>query len=60
MRNEWTCGYAAEGGRVDVLQWLRSQDPPCPWDKRIRTGALCSCAACWASPSDWRAELVIL
>jgi len=19
---------------LDVLQWLRSQEPPCPWDKR--------------------------
>jgi hypothetical protein len=20
-------------GHLQVLQWLRSQDPPCPWDK---------------------------
>jgi hypothetical protein len=20
---------------LDVLQWLRSQDPPCPWDARV-------------------------
>jgi hypothetical protein len=24
--------YAAGAGRLDVLEWLRSQDPPCPWD----------------------------
>ena len=22
---------AAEEGHLDVLKWLRSQDPPCPW-----------------------------
>ncbi|KAJ1435084.1 hypothetical protein B484DRAFT_325782 [Ochromonadaceae sp. CCMP2298] len=27
-----TCAAAARGGHVDVLQWLRSHDPPCPWD----------------------------
>jgi len=26
-----TCKAAAEGGQLDVLEWLRSQDPPCPW-----------------------------
>ena len=25
---------AAEGGHLEVLKWLRSQDPPCPWDGR--------------------------
>ena len=24
---------AAAGGSVDVLEWLRAQDPPCPWEK---------------------------
>ena len=39
---DWrTCGYAAGGGRLDVLQWARSQDPPwCPWDEWT-----CRCAA---------------
>ncbi len=23
----------AGGGHLDVLQWARSQDPPCPWDE---------------------------
>jgi len=22
-------------GYLDVLQWLRAQDPPCPWDFRV-------------------------
>ena len=22
----------ANGGHIEVLQWARSQDPPCPWD----------------------------
>ena len=26
-------GWAAEGGHLDVLKWVRSQDPPCPWDE---------------------------
>lgn len=25
------CDEAAESGRLEVLRWLRSQDPPCPW-----------------------------
>ena len=25
------CYGAARGGHLDVLKWLRSQDPPCPW-----------------------------
>ena len=24
---------AAEGGHLNVLKWVRSQDPPCPWDR---------------------------
>ena len=27
------CTYAADGGHLDVLKWLRSQDPPCPWSE---------------------------
>ena len=27
------------GGHLNVLQWLRSQDPPCPWDKYACSGA---------------------
>tara|TARA_R110002153_G_scaffold273471_1_gene444450 strand:- start:25269 stop:25790 length:522 start_codon:yes stop_codon:yes gene_type:complete len=27
-----TCMCAAGAGRLDVLVWLRSQDPPCSWD----------------------------
>ena len=28
-----TCHNAAENGHLDVLKWVRSQDPPCPWDE---------------------------
>ena len=28
----WTCAYAAHGGHIDILQWLRAQTPPCPWE----------------------------
>ena len=28
--HETICMNAAEGGHLHVLQWLRSQDPPCP------------------------------
>ena len=27
-----TCSEAAQWGHLDVLQWLRAQDPPCPWN----------------------------
>ena len=23
-----------EGGHLEVLKWLRDQDPPCPWSRR--------------------------
>lgn len=26
------CTAAAANGSLDVLEWLRSRDPPCPWD----------------------------
>ena len=26
------CSEAAENGHLDVLQWARTQDPPCAWD----------------------------
>ena len=26
-----TCGFAAGHGHLDVLRWLRSRNPPCPW-----------------------------
>ena len=29
------CSYAAEGGQLETLKWLRAQDPPCPWDERV-------------------------
>ena len=28
-----TCTYVATNGHLEVLQWMREQDPPCPWDK---------------------------
>ena len=30
---------AAGGGCLPVLQWLRAQDPPCPWDERTCSSA---------------------
>jgi hypothetical protein len=29
--NGLTCKAAAMNGHLHALQWLRSQDPPCPW-----------------------------
>ena len=29
--NSEMCNVAASYGHLDVLKWLRSQDPPCPW-----------------------------
>jgi len=28
-----TCHAAARNGHLDVLKWLRSRDPPCPWNE---------------------------
>jgi hypothetical protein len=28
------CASAAGGGHIAVLQWLRAQEPPCPWDAK--------------------------
>ena len=28
------CAEAASNGQLETLQWMRSQDPPCPWDER--------------------------
>ena len=33
------CREAAERGSLAVLEWLRSQDPPCPWDEWTCTRA---------------------
>ncbi|GBF92802.1 hypothetical protein Rsub_05421 [Raphidocelis subcapitata] len=33
------CAAAAAGGQLEVLQWARAQQPPCPWDERT----------CWAA-----------
>ena len=30
---ERACDGAALAGLLEVLKWLRDQDPPCPWDK---------------------------
>mmetsp|Transcript_19579 Transcript_19579/g.42486 ORF Transcript_19579/g.42486 Transcript_19579/m.42486 type:complete len:153 (-) Transcript_19579:61-519(-) len=29
--DEGTCSEAAGEGQLEVLKWLRAQDPPCPW-----------------------------
>ena len=29
LQSTWACTFAAEKGRLDVLIWLRSQNPPC-------------------------------
>ena len=31
LMDKWTCAKAASGGRLETLQWLRSQG--CPWDQ---------------------------
>ncbi len=32
---EGVCYDAAQYGQLEVLQWVRSQDPPCPWDEKV-------------------------
>jgi hypothetical protein len=27
------CFFAVQKGNLEILQWVRSQDPPCPWDE---------------------------
>ena len=34
-----TSEAAARNGHLEVLRWLRSQDPPCPWDVDTCTAA---------------------
>ena len=34
-----TCAFAAIGGQLAVLQWLRDQSPPCPWDEQTSRSA---------------------
>jgi hypothetical protein len=33
--DEKLCNLAARCGALDVIQWARVQDPPCPWDQEI-------------------------
>ncbi|WZN60135.1 hypothetical protein HKI87_02g16630 [Chloropicon roscoffensis] len=40
--DEETCSWAAQGGHLEVLQWMRAQDPPCPWDLRVCYYAACN------------------
>ena len=39
VMTEKTCGWAAYGGRLEVLQYLRSGPLPCPWDHETCEGA---------------------
>ncbi|GAQ78679.1 hypothetical protein KFL_000170250 [Klebsormidium nitens] len=32
---EDSCQHAVLGGSLEVLQWLREQTPPCPWDATL-------------------------
>lgn len=34
-----TCNPAAKAGCVDMLQWIRAQDPPCPWSQQTSNAA---------------------
>ncbi len=36
------CAAAAEAGHVAMVELLRSQNPPCPWDERSGMKACCS------------------
>jgi hypothetical protein len=29
------CTQASSTGQLEMLKWLRSQDPPCPWNDRV-------------------------
>jgi hypothetical protein len=31
--NGMSCMVASEGGHIEMLRWLRSWEPPCPWDE---------------------------
>ena len=47
--NKRTCKSAACKGYLEVLKWLRSQDPPCPWDE----------GTCWAAAYGGHLETLI-
>ena len=41
--HEWdikSCIKAALGGHFNILKWLRSQDPPCPWNELTCSAAV--------------------
>ena len=31
--DEYTPAWAARGGHLEIVKWVRSMDTPCPWDK---------------------------
>jgi len=37
--DEDTCSWAADVGRIDVLQFARAQSPPCPWNEEACASA---------------------
>jgi len=46
--NQGTMDAAARLGLLDTMKWLRSLDPPCPWDDEVfRDAAVCI----WWNPS---------
>jgi hypothetical protein len=48
---EWTaraCAAAAARGHLAALQWLRAQEPPCPWSSEVIQKALHEELAEWA------------
>jgi hypothetical protein len=58
-----TCAGAAARNQLTVLEWLRAQTPPCPWDESVCTAAAASghlATLKWlrgqAPPCPWQAS----
>jgi len=61
------CEAAADGGQLETLKWLRAQEPPLPWTKRIFDYALNKGHVHvleWAldngcpRPDDWKSRVI--
>jgi hypothetical protein len=40
-------------GQLEVLRWLRRQDPPCPWNE-IQCRDTLACCTSWRNEKNWR------
>jgi len=42
LERQWRAAWQHGGGHLDVLRWLRAQQPPCPWGETTSSWAACA------------------